>query len=72
MDPDEAAYAAEMLGVHVAIASHYFSRTPDCDEFVNRIAARDTTGSRVALVPEVGESIVFEVGSGGAVQSRAA
>jgi L-ascorbate metabolism protein UlaG (beta-lactamase superfamily) len=68
MDPDEAAYAAEMLGVQIAIASHYFTRTPDCDEFVKRVAARDTTGRRVALVPEVSESIVFEAGPDGSVR----
>jgi L-ascorbate metabolism protein UlaG (beta-lactamase superfamily) len=67
MDPDEAAYAAEMLGVQIAFASHYFSRTPDCLEFVKRVAARDTTGHRIALVPEVGESVVLEVRSSGTV-----
>jgi L-ascorbate metabolism protein UlaG (beta-lactamase superfamily) len=71
MDPDEAAYAAEMLDVQVALCSHYLSRTADCDEFVRRIAARDTSGARVALVPEVGETILFEVAANGRVRARA-
>lgn len=59
MDPDEAALAAEMLGVHVAVASHYLSPTTDCDEFVQRVAARDGTGTRTAVVPKVGETLTF-------------
>lgn len=64
MDPDEAAYAAEMLGVDVAIAAHYLSRTPAVDEFVSRVRARDSSGRRQALAPEVGQSIEVDVSQG--------
>jgi L-ascorbate metabolism protein UlaG (beta-lactamase superfamily) len=60
MDPDEAAYAAEMLGVDVAIAAHYLSKTPAVSEFLERVAARDSTGNRIGLAPNVGDSIVVE------------
>jgi L-ascorbate metabolism protein UlaG (beta-lactamase superfamily) len=62
MSPDEAALAAEMLGVEFAVASHYLEPTPDLDEFVRRVAERDSTGRRRALVPAVGETIVVEGG----------
>jgi L-ascorbate metabolism protein UlaG (beta-lactamase superfamily) len=60
MDPDEAALAAEMLRVQIAIASHYIRPTPDLETFRERVAARDSSGSRIALAPEVGEVVVIE------------
>jgi L-ascorbate metabolism protein UlaG (beta-lactamase superfamily) len=60
MDPDEAAYAAEMLGVDIAIAAHYLAPTPAVDEFLQRVGARDTTGRRQALAPAVGQWVVVE------------
>ena len=60
MSPDEAARAAEMLGVRIAVASHYLDRVPEVDEFVELVAQHDTTGQRQALAPDVGETIVFE------------
>jgi L-ascorbate metabolism protein UlaG (beta-lactamase superfamily) len=57
MDPDEAAYAAEMLGVDVAIAAHYLSPTPAVAEFLRRVPARDTSNRRQALAPNVGDWI---------------
>ena len=60
MDADEAAYAAEMLGVDVAIAAHYLAPTPAVHEFLTRVAERDSTGRRQALAPAVGETIVVE------------
>ena len=60
MDADEAAYAAEMLGVEVAIAAHYLSPTPAVAEFLVRVPARDSTGRRQALAPAVGQWIVVE------------
>jgi L-ascorbate metabolism protein UlaG (beta-lactamase superfamily) len=60
MDADEAAYAAEMLAVDVAIAAHYLSPTPAVAEFLERVPARDTTGRRIALAPAVGETVVVE------------
>jgi L-ascorbate metabolism protein UlaG (beta-lactamase superfamily) len=60
MDADEAAYAAEMLGVEVAVAAHYLEPTPAVGEFLERIPERDTTGRRVGLAPLVGQTIVLE------------
>lgn len=60
MDPDEAAYAAEMLGVQVAVAAHYLAPTPAVAEFVERVKVRDSTGRRQALAPAVGQWIVVE------------
>jgi L-ascorbate metabolism protein UlaG (beta-lactamase superfamily) len=67
MDPDEAAYAAEMLGVDVAIAAHYLSRTPAVDEFLSRVQERDSSGRRQALAPGVGQWIAVEATKSGVV-----
>jgi L-ascorbate metabolism protein UlaG (beta-lactamase superfamily) len=64
MDPDEAALAAEMLGVQIAIASHYIRPTPDLDTFRKRVGVRDSTGRRVALTPDVGQTIVIDQANG--------
>jgi L-ascorbate metabolism protein UlaG (beta-lactamase superfamily) len=64
MDPDEAAYAAEMLGVDVAIAAHYLSPTPAVEEFLRRVAARDTSNRRQALAPNVGDWIGLDARDG--------
>jgi L-ascorbate metabolism protein UlaG (beta-lactamase superfamily) len=66
MDADEAAYAAEMLAVDVAIAAHYLSPTRAVADFLERVPARDTTGRRIALAPAVGETVVVETRAGGA------
>ncbi|HLI59049.1 MAG TPA: MBL fold metallo-hydrolase [Solirubrobacteraceae bacterium] len=62
MSPDEAARAAEMLGVQVAVASHYLERTPEVDEFVRLVAEHDTTAARQAVAPDVGDVIVLQNG----------
>lgn len=62
MSPDEAALAAEMLGVDYAIACHYLERTPEVDEFVRLVGELDTSGRRQALAPDVGAAVVFEQG----------
>jgi L-ascorbate metabolism protein UlaG (beta-lactamase superfamily) len=64
MDPDEAALAAEMLGLEIAVASHYISPTPELEAFREQVAARDSTGRRVALAPEVGQTVVVEPATG--------
>jgi L-ascorbate metabolism protein UlaG (beta-lactamase superfamily) len=56
LSPDEAALVAEMLGVEVAIASHYLEPVPEVDEFVRLVEA----GGRRALAPAVGETIVID------------
>jgi L-ascorbate metabolism protein UlaG (beta-lactamase superfamily) len=61
MTPDEAAMAAELLGLRFAVATHYDDRNhPDVSEFLRRVAVRDTAGGRVALALEVGESLVID------------
>ena len=62
MSPDEAARAAEMLGVELAVACHYLAKNPDVDEFLELVPKHDSTGRRKALAPRVGESIVVEDG----------
>lgn len=62
MSPDEAARAAEMLGVQVAVACHYLHRTPEVDEFVRLVAEHDTTDARQAVAPEVGDVICLQEG----------
>jgi L-ascorbate metabolism protein UlaG (beta-lactamase superfamily) len=61
MTPDEAALAAEMLGVRLAIACHYSeSSAPDVGEFLRLVPEMDTTGQRQALAMEPGEVLVIE------------
>jgi L-ascorbate metabolism protein UlaG (beta-lactamase superfamily) len=62
MSPDEAARAAEMLGVEAAVACHYLTMNADVDEFLTLVPRHDSTGRRKALAPRVGESIVIENG----------
>ena len=57
-------YAAEMLGVDVAIAAHYLSPTPAVEEFLRRVPARDTSNRRQALAPNVGDWIALEAKDG--------
>jgi L-ascorbate metabolism protein UlaG (beta-lactamase superfamily) len=60
MNPDEAARAAEWLGLRHAIATHYMSPGPETDEFRRRVPVHDTSGRRVAHTPAVGEVITIE------------
>jgi L-ascorbate metabolism protein UlaG (beta-lactamase superfamily) len=59
--PREAAMAAEMLGVRLAIACHY-SETDDPDvlEFLRLVAEHDTTGARVALAMDPGDVLEID------------
>jgi L-ascorbate metabolism protein UlaG (beta-lactamase superfamily) len=57
MSPDEAARAAEALGVDVAVPCHFISPTPDLDVFVEQCRVHDTSGARRAVVPVVGETL---------------
>ncbi|MFN8519691.1 MAG: MBL fold metallo-hydrolase [Chloroflexota bacterium] len=61
MDPDEAAQAAELLGVRFAVATHYVD--PDDEDvrrFLARVPVHDTTGLRVPLAPRSGETLVID------------
>ena len=60
MTPDEAALAAEWLGLRYAIATHYMQPGPEAGEFLRRVPARDTTGRRIALAPAIGDMIEVE------------
>jgi L-ascorbate metabolism protein UlaG (beta-lactamase superfamily) len=60
MNPLEAALAAEMLGVRVAIASHYLTANKDTAEFVDEVRRADTTGLRQAIAPTLNDTIRVE------------
>lgn len=60
MTPDEAALAAEWLGLRYAIATHYMHPGAEAREFLRRVPARDSTGSRIGLAPEIGQVIEIE------------
>jgi L-ascorbate metabolism protein UlaG (beta-lactamase superfamily) len=63
MDPDEAARAAEMLRLDLAVACHYLARDAEVDRFMELVPHYDTTGKRQVVAPEVGEVLVLEDGS---------
>jgi len=60
MDPDEAARAADMLGVRLAIACHYLTPNEDTRRFLELVPAHDTTGTRQAIAPGQGETLVIQ------------
>jgi L-ascorbate metabolism protein UlaG (beta-lactamase superfamily) len=60
MSPDEAARAADMLGLSLAVACHYIGWNEDVDRFLSLVPEHDSTGRRQALAPRVGETIVIE------------
>lgn len=61
MNPHEAALAAEMLGVRYAVATHYEDAAhPDVQAFLAAVPQEDTTGARVALALQAGESLVLD------------
>jgi hypothetical protein len=63
MDPDEAARAAEMLGLELAVACNYLEPNEDVDRFVEIVPRYDTTGNRRVVAPLVGETLVVEPGN---------
>jgi L-ascorbate metabolism protein UlaG (beta-lactamase superfamily) len=58
MGPDEAARAADMLGVELAVACHYFTHNADTTEFLAAAARHDSSGRRQVLAPLPGDSFV--------------
>lgn len=61
MSPDEAALAAELLGVRYAVATHYEDhRHPDVEEFLRQVTKYDTTGRRIPLALAAGEALVVD------------
>jgi L-ascorbate metabolism protein UlaG (beta-lactamase superfamily) len=71
LSPREAALAAEFLGVRLAVASHYLdlddpegTEAREVAEFLAAVKECDTTGTREAVAPRVGETLVLNGSSG--------
>lgn len=60
MNPDEAALAAEWLGVRHVVATHYMEPGPEIAELRRRVPVHDSTGSRIVHAPRGGEIITIE------------
>ena len=63
MDPEEAAIAAELLGVKYAIASHFDDTErarADVARFLAAVMERDTTGQRVPLALKPDQVLVID------------
>ena len=60
MNPDEAARAAEWLGVRHLVATHYMHPGPEVEELRRRAPVYDTSGSRVVHAPSAGDVITIE------------
>jgi L-ascorbate metabolism protein UlaG (beta-lactamase superfamily) len=61
MNPDEAAYAAELLGVRYAVGTHYESpEDPAVQEFLRAVPIHDSTGVRVPLALTPGQQLVID------------
>lgn len=60
MDADEAARTAEMLGLEIAVACHYLAKDAEVDRFLELVPNYDTTGSRQAVAPAVGQTLVVD------------
>lgn len=61
MDPNEAALAAEFLGVRYAVATHYVD--PDDEDvlaFLERVPVHDSTGKRIGLALRPDETLVID------------
>ncbi|MBA3380680.1 MAG: MBL fold metallo-hydrolase [Gaiellaceae bacterium] len=63
MDADEAARAAEMLGVELAVACHYLAPDDEVARFLDLVPKYDTTGRRRVVAPLVGETLVVDATS---------
>jgi L-ascorbate metabolism protein UlaG (beta-lactamase superfamily) len=59
MSPDEAALAAEMLGVEVAIAAHYLTPNADTDAFIRHVLNGSDRRRRQAFAPTVGDVLTI-------------
>ena len=61
MSPEEAALAAEFLGVRYAIGTHYVDpEDEDVRRFLEAVPAADTTGSRIPLALVAGQTLVID------------
>jgi len=60
LSPSEAASVVEMLGLRVAIASHYLALNDDVREFTEHVERLGGVGRPVALAPLVGDIVVTD------------
>jgi L-ascorbate metabolism protein UlaG (beta-lactamase superfamily) len=61
MSPREAALAAELLGVRLAVACHYLEAScPEVAEFLALVHEYDTTGNRAAVALEPGQALIID------------
>jgi len=61
MSPDEAALAAEFLGVRYAIGTHYVDPDDeDVHRFLSAVPKADTTGARIPLALTAGQTLVID------------
>ncbi len=60
MNPDEAARAAEWLGVRHVVATHYVNPGPEVDELARRVPVYDSTGQRVVHALRGGEVLEID------------
>jgi len=61
MSPNEAALAAEFLGVRYAVATHYEDpETPDVQEFLAAVPRHDTSNKRIPLALRSGQTLVID------------
>lgn len=56
LTPEEGAIAADMLGVDVAVATHYLTPDEHTERFVRAVAAEDRSGTRQAVAPSTGQT----------------
>jgi L-ascorbate metabolism protein UlaG (beta-lactamase superfamily) len=60
MDADEAARTAEMLRLEIAVACHYLVKDDEVARFLELVPEYDSTGTRQAVAPEVGDTLVVD------------
>ncbi|MBA2634968.1 MAG: MBL fold metallo-hydrolase [Chloroflexi bacterium] len=60
MTPDEAARAAEWLGVRQVVATHYMHPGPEVAELARRVPVYDSTGQRTVHALQGGEELTIE------------
>lgn len=68
MSPAEGALAAEFLGLHIAVASHYLDLSNEIEhqevtEFMDKVKSFDSTGKRIPMALNPGETLVVENGT---------
>lgn len=63
MDADEAARAADMLGLDLAVACHYLEPDDEVRRFLELVPSYDPSGCRRAVAPLIGETLVVDAKS---------